>query len=442
MMSPSSNLLWSAMGFAALIVLIASVVAAAGVRATRQSRAPLTSRIAAAQLQLALLRARLQAGEIQQSVHDQQIQQLTSSLLEMSASQSATTAWPSRMIKICIGGAVVVAIGAGVLWGTAEAPVPFAATEVTPPATDMVDRAASEVASSNGADSPSPRTLSDEQLERMIQQASGQVEKNPKDASAWAMLAHSYDMLGKFAESSKAYAKLVTLVPADAQAYADYADALAVSNGRTLEGEPDALVRKALRIDAKNVKALALAGTAEFERKHFDAAIAFWVRARDASSDATFKSQIESSIAEAKESALHPGADQAAPAIAANGKVQVNPSRPNAEISGRVSLSDELLAKASPDATVYIFARPTKGSRMPVALLRKQVRDLPINFTLDDSMSMVPNLKLSRESSVVVGARVSKRGDVMPQPGDLQGWSAPVSVGTHGIKLEISEVLK
>jgi cytochrome c-type biogenesis protein CcmH len=55
---------------------------------------------------------------------------------------------------------------------------------------------------------------------------------------------------------------------------------------------------------------------------------------------------------------------------------------------------------------------------------------------------MVRDVKLSQLSTVVIGARISKRGDVMPQAGDMQGWSAPVSVGTRGIKLEISEVLK
>ena len=113
-----------------------------------------------------------------------------------------------------------------------------------------------------------------------------------------------------------------------------------------------------------------------------------------------------------------------------------------AVLTGRVSLADELASKAAPDATVFIFARPVKGSRMPVALVRKQVKDLPFDFRLDDSTSMVPTVKLSQTPTVVIGARISKRGDVLPQAGDMQGWSAPVAVGTKGIKLEISEVIK
>ena len=47
-------------------------------------------------------------------------------------------------------------------------------------------------------------------------------------------------------------------------------------------------------------------------------------------------------------------------------------------VSGRVSLADDLIKKAPPDATVFVFARPAQGSRMPVALLRKQT--LPSAF--------------------------------------------------------------
>jgi len=89
-----------------------------------------------------------------------------------------------------------------------------------------------------------------------------------------------------------------------------------------------------------------------------------------------------------------------------------------------------------------VFARPVDGSRMPVAILRRHARDLPLDFALDDSMAMVPDARLSRVARVIVGARISRRGDVAPQAGDMQGLSAPVDVGTRGIKLEISEVLQ
>src|SRR5664279_385441 len=247
-------------------------------------------------------------------------------------------------------------------------------------------------------------------------------------------------MLGKFAESSKAYAALSKLLPNDAQVLADYADALAVANGRSLAGEPTALVKKALALDPRNLKALALAGTAAYERKDVAEAIGYWQRALAASPDPAFREQIEGSLAEARATAG--GEPASAASAAAQAAAAGSAAAGAALVAGRVSLADDLVAKASPEATVFIFARPAQGSRMPVALLRKRVRDLPVDFTLDDSNAMVPDAKLSQVRTVVIGARISTRGDVTPKPGDMQGWSAPVPIGTRGIRLEISEVLK
>ena len=284
------------------------------------------------------------------------------------------------------------------------------------------------------------RALSPDRVQRMIDEVTLRVQKDPKDSSAWALLAHSYDMLGKFDESSKAYAKLVELMPGNAQVLADYADALAVSKGRSFKGEPEQLLRRALAADPKNLKALLLAGTDAFDRQAYGDAIGFWERARSVSTDAAVTRQIDSGLAEARVLATRAGASAPAAAVASR-KTAASAAAAGREVSGRVSLSAALQAKASPDDTVFIFARSTLGSRMPVALLRKKVRDLPLEFRLDDSMAMVPEIRLSALSAVVVGARISKRGDATPHAGDLQGLSSPVAVGARGVQIQISEEL-
>jgi cytochrome c-type biogenesis protein CcmH len=107
-----------------------------------------------------------------------------------------------------------------------------------------------------------------------------------------------------------------------------------------------------------------------------------------------------------------------------------------------VSLSAALRAQVGPEDTVFIFARPATGGRMPLAAQRVQVKDLPYRFTLDDSKSMSSAMPLSSSAQVVLGARISKSGDAIPQPGDLSGQTGPVALGTTGIALEINEVRK
>ena len=105
-------------------------------------------------------------------------------------------------------------------------------------------------------------------------------------------------------------------------------------------------------------------------------------------------------------------------------------------------LATALRQQANPDDTVFIFARAAEGSRMPLAIVRKQVRDLPFQFTLDDSAGMSPASKLSGVPKVIVGARISKSGSALPQPGDLSGQSGPVSIGATGLQLEIRDLVK
>jgi cytochrome c-type biogenesis protein CcmH len=107
-------------------------------------------------------------------------------------------------------------------------------------------------------------------------------------------------------------------------------------------------------------------------------------------------------------------------------------------VSGTVTLAAALLKKVQPTDTVFVVARPPTGSRMPLAALRVQVKDLPLHFTLDDSMGMSPAVKLSTAGKVIVSARVSKSGNAIPEKGDLSGETSPVMVGAKGLAIEIN----
>jgi cytochrome c-type biogenesis protein CcmH len=270
---------------------------------------------------------------------------------------------------------------------------------------------------------PDEHTLTVQQLETMVERLSAKLREQPDDVDGWRLLGRSYMVLGRFPESADAYAKAAVRAPRDAQLLADLADALAMARGQTLQGEPEKLVLRALELEPTNLKALALAGTAAFERREFGAAAAYWERmlahVPPESEDAR---AIRSNIAEARAQTEKSGSANA--------------------LRGTVALASSLQGKVQPEDTVFIFARALEGPPMPLAALKKQVRDLPFSFSLDDSMAMVPGRTLSSQQRVVVTARVSKSGKPTPQPGDLQGTSAPVANDAAGVAVVIDSVVR
>ena len=242
------------------------------------------------------------------------------------------------------------------------------------------------------------------------------------------MLARSYAVMGRYEDSAAAYSKAVERVPDNPHLLADYADALAMARGQNLQGEPEALIMRALKIDPAHVKSLALAGTIAFDKKDYATAIKYWEKmATLVPPDTEMARNVQASIAEARNRGGSPKAaakPEAVPAAAGG-------------VSGTVALALPLAGKVSPNDTLFIFARAAEGPRMPLAILRKKVSDLPLAFALDDSMAMNPAARLSSAPQVIVGARISRSGNAMPQPGDLQGASKPVSNAGKNISIVI-----
>lgn len=277
--------------------------------------------------------------------------------------------------------------------------------------------------------------VSAQQFEAMVSRLAARLKENPEDPEGWMMLGRSYAVLGRFGEASEAYAKAAARTPGDAQLLADYADALAMAQGRTLQGEPEKILLRALAIDPNNVKALLLAGTAAFNRNDGAAAVRRWERVLGLlPAESDMVQRVQASIAEARSLGGSSGGKTqiAKPAQALGG----------GRVSGVVTLAPQLAGKVAPGDTVFIFARAAEGPRMPLAILRKRASDLPVQFTLDDSMAMAPQMKLSAFPQVVIGARVSKSANASPQPGDLQGSSAPISVGAKSVSVVIDTELR
>lgn len=280
------------------------------------------------------------------------------------------------------------------------------------------------------------------QTDAALKELEDKVAKNPKDTDSLHTLARAYADQERFSESAMIYNKLTKLVTQDAQLWADFADVLAMASGQKLAGHPTLLINTALVLDPNNVKALALAGSAAMERGDFPAAIQHWEKLlKQLPKDSEDAKMFAGGIQQAR-NAMTKGGGKPMPAPMAGGEAPPMAAAGQERITGTVTLSDAMKSKVSPDDMLFVLARAESGPPMPLAVMRKQVRDLPLQFTLDDSMAMAPQMKLSKFDRVVVVARIAKSGDPMPHPGDLQGMSATIKPGASGLKLVIDSVVK
>lgn len=312
---------------------------------------------------------------------------------------------------------------------------------------------ATQMQSANAAEGPEGHPEFSSVLENLI----ARLNDNPDDIEGWIMLGRTYTIMGQFDEATKTYAKLVELVPDNPQILSDYADVLAMSNQGVLAGEPAELIQQALSIDPEYPKALALAGTVEFEQERFDQAADYWERLLAViPPDSKLAESVTESIAEAKSLASNgqvaPVSEQATTTEINNlenqsvaDKDEIDDSGTttntagNASISGTVTLSGSIAAKAAPNDTLFIYARAKTGPKMPLAIHRLKVSDIPATFSLNDDMAMMPTMKISSFPEVVVEARISKSGQAVPTSGDLQGFSQPVKLGDKDISIVIDQ---
>jgi cytochrome c-type biogenesis protein CcmH len=305
----------------------------------------------------------------------------------------------------------------------------------------MTHPAASPMAAQGGAGDERQMM---EGLNTLMERLKKKLEQNPNDATGWTMLARSYMAMERYADAVPAFDKAFKLNPNNADMLADYADALAIHQGRKLEGKPETMIQKALKVDPNHVKALMLAGTIAYNRKDFSLAVKDWERARanlPPGSDPEDGEQIAAAIGDAKQrmggapmmaAANAPVAQSAMPAD----HPPVKKAGASHAITGKVVLGPGMAGKTLPD-TLFVFAKDVAGPPMPVSIVRASKKDLPFTFRLDDSTSPMPSRKLSDIQTVVIVARLSKSGQAMPGSGDLEGMSQPIKPGTENITVVI-----
>ena len=279
---------------------------------------------------------------------------------------------------------------------------------------DFEERAARASAAQNQAGG-----MSEHDINLMLEKLAERLRAEPEHPEGWMLLGRTYTTLQRFDEAVEAYEQARKYGGDSPELLIDYADTLIAAQGGNFSDKAGELLKQALEQQPDNPKGQWLMGHWYFQRGDFRNALEAWQRVvpmvQPGSDNARILQQ-QIQIARARLGDAAPPESTPAPPAADGASIQVS-----------VSLDPALRDSVSPDDTVFIFARAVSGPRMPLAIVRKQVRDLPVTVTLDDSLSMMPAMTLSKFPQVVVGARVSKTGQAMAAPGDLQGLKSPVA---------------
>ena len=254
------------------------------------------------------------------------------------------------------------------------------------------------------------------------------LKANPEDAEGWSLLARGYQSAQQFDKALLAMRKVRDLMPEDLDTQVGYAEALALASpARRIDGEAAALLATTLQRDPLHQRALWLSGIAGMQRGDTATALKHWRTLETLLPEGSdIRATLAQQISAAEESAGAAGANAAdtkttsaesAPAVADNG----------GRVTVSISLDPKLQNQVTATDTLFVFARAASGPRMPLAIQRLTVADLPAVVTLDDSMSMMPAMKLSKFADIVIGARISKSGNATPVSGDLQALTEPMN---------------
>jgi len=286
-----------------------------------------------------------------------------------------------------------------------------------------------------------PDQVDPKDLAKMAQTLAEKLQAKPDNLQGWVMLGRTYRALENFDAALKAYDSALKL-SADDDLKLERIEIIAMQRQGQFEGEPWNVIREVLQRDPQHFGALLTAGSASYAEGKFADALKYWEQARkplDANNPDL--EGLENAIAAVRDRLGMPPAKSSLTASSTPSSTSSSTSVATSglNVTGQVNLSASLKSKASPNDVVFIYATPANGDRMPLAIFKTTVSQLPLNFTLDDSTAMTPDRKLSAAGEVMVKVRVSKSGNAMPQSGDLSGSLGPVKVGAKGLKLEIKD---
>lgn len=369
----------------------------------------------------AVLDAALENGSIEQSTYDYERVQLEHDLaadLDLNSNKSSNR---QGHMAAAVFVTIFVPISAGALY-----------LQLGNPAAIVSDRNTTV----GSTDSPQVNTAQQASgqapaLDELLPKLEERLANSPDDIDGWRLLGRSYLSVNEFAKARQAFERALELDSNDVPTIAQLAESIAMTNEGDLSGEATTLLERATALDASNEHTLWLLSIARQQAGDHDAAIAGFNRLASIAGDnpdalATIEQMRSRSVREMAMGAGPRVQNAATPSATENTEADTNVAAATVDagndnavsLSLSVEMTEEVRSAVSSSQAVFIYAKASSGPPMPLAVSRHTVNELPLNITLDDSMAMIPTMKLSSFSQVTVGARISPSGNPIAQPGD------------------------
>jgi cytochrome c-type biogenesis protein CcmH len=371
--------------------------------------------------QLEELDSDLEAGNLDQNRYDAARKDLEKALLtDVSETTTESRVQKPRSGRLMAATALVIPVAAWLLYDLTGSP-------------EIIDRLAQQPPASakqQAAHAPSGGMGNLPPMDELVRKLAEKLEQNPDNQDGWIMLGRSYMALNDHSAAINAYQRAMEMNDQRVDLLLAYSEAIAATTGNDFTGRAAAMIEKAYQLEPENPNVLWLAGILAYQSNEFKTAILRWDSLRNTLTPQSSELESVNNAIDDARSQLGLTAEEAElPSIVKKPKAKPQKATAGKAVNVAVSLSPELQAKAKPNDLVFIYAKAVSGPPMPLAAVRKKVSDLPLSISLDDSMAMMPQMKLSGFNEVVIGARISMSGNPTAQTGDLEGEIKPVTPG-------------
>lgn len=255
-------------------------------------------------------------------------------------------------------------------------------------------------------------------MRELVIEVQARLNQTPENLQLQNLLAQTSMALQDYDQAVNAYRRMLEAFPGSPRVIANLAQAMFYRSGNTVTPEVREYVQKALELAPMLPEMHGLAGIDAKNQGDLRGAISHWKLAVQYMDK-------NSRVAQGYLSGIA-NAEQALAAAGKSVEAEDETEDESASITVNVSLAEGV--KVDPSDTVFVYARAWEGAKMPLAIKKLSVRDLPLTLKLDESMAMAPGMTIMSFLQLEVVARVSRSGSPAAQSGDWQASAGPVKL--------------